>query len=70
MINGNAMELAGTQLVDKSQLVRLLDVFLLGPFLIRYAGKWGKGVSRDFLLVSGIFTILYNGNNYLLNSEQ
>lgn len=62
------MYLAGMR-QDKSQLVRLIDVFLLGPFLVWYAAKWGKGISKDLLMVSGVLTSLYNGNNYLSNSE-
>ena len=50
----------------KSQTVRLVDVFVLGPFLI-WAGTQGRlsGWARLLLLVSGIATVLYNGRNYL-----
>lgn len=55
---------------DKSQYVRLLDVFVIGPVLI-YAGTF-KALPkylRVFLIVVGILTILYNANNYLKNKE-
>ena len=53
-------------LQGKSQAVRLLDVFVLGPGMI-YASKF-KGPPdwiRFALLVTGIATIIYNGRNYL-----
>jgi hypothetical protein len=46
----------------------LLDVFLIGPFLI-YVGM-NKQLSlptRVALVTLGVSTILYNGNNYLKN---
>ncbi len=49
----------------KSQPTRLWDVFLLGPFLM-WAGtqqrlpQW----ARTGLVVSGLFTIWYNAENY------
>lgn len=51
----------------KSQRVRLVDVFVLGPFMVWYAGRaadvpeWARGV----LAGAGIATVLYNGANYL-----
>ena len=52
---------------DKSQMVRLIDVFLLGPLMV-----WaGAELSSDYqnlgpvLAVSGIATVLYNGANYV-----
>jgi len=58
---------------EKSQITRLLDVFLLGPFIIWYAiyyeytSKNEKVPSyiKIILIVIGIATILYNGYNYL-----
>lgn len=50
------------------QDVRLLDVFVIGPFLI-YAGmqpQLSKPV-RIGLVIFGVATILYNGHNYLKN---
>jgi hypothetical protein len=54
----------------KSQFVRLIDVFVIGPLLI-YIGffvkehiKWAKYP----LIITGIATIVYNGKNYLVQS--
>lgn len=55
----------------KSQEVRLLDVFVLdvfvlGPFMVWYATqKTTPTWAKVFLGLSGIATIVYNGNNYL-----
>jgi hypothetical protein len=52
----------------KSQQVRLIDVFLLGPFMIwagatqRQLPPWAKAL----LVVSGAATVVYNARNYLL----
>jgi len=49
----------------KSQNVRLIDVFALGPFMVWAATqktlpKWAQVA----LVVSGILTITYNADNY------
>jgi hypothetical protein len=51
----------------KSQLIRLFDVTLLGPLMIR-AGVKGKmgNIERTFFIVSGVLTIYYNYKNYTL----
>lgn len=49
----------------KSQPVRLVDVFLLGPALIYIGLKQRKPAYRDLLIIAGGATILYNGFNYL-----
>jgi hypothetical protein len=46
------------------QAIRLIDVFLLGPVMIKVAGELA-GWKKDFLFISGIGTILLNGYNYL-----
>ena len=54
---------------SKSQPVRLVDVFLLGPFMVWF-GVIATGVSSIFkiiMIISGIATIIYNGWNYLVN---
>lgn len=55
---------------DKSQYIRLLDVFVLGPFMIWYALQ-SRGAMPDvavaIMFLSGILTIVYNGANYLGN---
>jgi len=56
----------------KKQNVRLLDVFVLGPFLIRSGSvnsTLPQGV-RSGLVLSGILTIIYNGVNYIENEKR
>ena len=50
----------------KTQLIRLIDVFALGPFLI-YAAMQPRLMRhhRTALTVIGIATVLYNMANYL-----
>jgi hypothetical protein len=56
--------------IKKSQMVRLWDVFGLGPAMI-YIGSTGKLKQWEKLLLigAGIGTIYYNGMNYLKNRE-
>jgi len=52
------------------QIVRLADVFLIGPFLI-FAGT-RKELPQNIrfgLIAVGIGTIAYNGYNYLKNAR-
>jgi uncharacterized membrane protein len=55
---------------QKSQLVRLVDVLLLGPLLIAWAlrGRMTRG-ERALLAGIGALTIVYNGANYLANAQ-
>lgn len=56
---------------SKSQRIRLVDVFLLGPFMIWF-GAIATGVSSIFkiiMIISGIATIIYNGYYYLINER-
>lgn len=56
---------------QKSQEVRLLDVFVLGPFMIGVAlVSRPAPLLRVLLGVVGVGTILYNLRNYQLNQEQ
>ena len=48
----------------KTQLVRILDVVFIGPFMIYAAGKL-KGKDKAILKGLGIATIIYNGINYI-----
>lgn len=53
---------------SKSQWVRLLDVFVLGPFMIYYAIVTAAEVGWEMaagLFFAGVLTILYNGMNYV-----
>ena len=58
--------------VTKTQNVRLIDVFLLGPTMI-WAGYKVQKVNNTlafFLAFSGLMTIVYNGDNYLRNQRK
>ena len=51
----------------KAQGVRLLDVFVVGPFML-WAAVEGRELgprARGFLGLLGLLTISYNGVNYL-----
>ena len=55
---------------DKSQAVRLADIFLFGPLMIMGAvnktpPKWMSAA----LIVIGVGTIVYNARNYLVNLD-
>jgi len=53
---------------DKSQLVRLVDVLLLGPFMIWFGIAKSPGkFPRSLMVTAGITTVLYNLQNYLSN---
>lgn len=50
---------------DKSQLVRLMDVFVFGPLMISAAVSQKSRYFSAALLLIGLGTIVYNGANYL-----
>ena len=53
--------------VVKTQQVRLMDVFFLGPFMV-YASTVISPRHQEIkfiLAASGVLTSLYNGKNYL-----
>jgi hypothetical protein len=51
----------------KTQTIRLLDVFAIGPLMMWAGYKLSKDykVAGPALLVTGLATIVYNGQNYL-----
>jgi hypothetical protein len=51
---------------EKTQAIRLIDIFAIGPALI-YAGFSRKfsPLFSDALTLTGILTIVYNGANYV-----
>lgn len=53
--------------LQKSQTMRLIDVFFVGPALIYYGMRSPDPLEK--LIVGGIgaATIIYNGRNYLQN---
>jgi hypothetical protein len=53
---------------SKTQYVRLLDIFIYGPYLTYLAFQTNyifNIIEKIFLLFLGITTITYNGKNYL-----
>jgi hypothetical protein len=52
--------------VVKTQRIRLMDVFALGPFMVYAASLIPEryGASRAALASGGVLTILYNWQNY------
>ena len=55
----------------KTQLIRLADITLIGPFMI-YSAMRPKLTNSEKLILTGlgIATILYNGINYLKNENK
>lgn len=52
------------------QQVRLIDVFVVAPFCFYVAFQ--KNISKPVkagLLLLGFSTLIYNGNNYLINKK-
>ena len=56
--------------LQKSQSVRLLDVYFIGPYLVGIALK-GKVSRIDKVVLGGLgaLTILYNLKNYVRNKN-
>ena len=61
-------------LLEKSQPVRLLDIFLVGPFLIWYGLRYDYSrkhketthpILKAVLLMIGFYTIVYNAYNFI-----
>lgn len=54
----------------KTQFIRLLDVFFIGPLMIwfaLYASIDPNSTPAILLIVTGIATIIYNGLNFIGN---
>lgn len=49
---------------DVFQAVRIIDVFVLGPVMIK-AGKKIGGTVGAFLSIAGVATIVFNGISFL-----
>jgi len=60
--------LKSIEMFSKSQLVRFMDVTVLGPLMLYYAYK-GKlsPLERGVLALIGAGTVIYNGRNFLKN---
>ena len=50
----------------KTQTVRLIDVFFLGPFMIWAGMQLKNDLAQIAMITSGLATMYYNGNNYLI----
>ncbi len=50
---------------QKTQEIRLVDVFLLGPFMVWQGSKIPDPLPRFIMMAAGTLTILFNGANYL-----
>ena len=55
--------------IEKSQTVRLLDVFAVGPLMILSA-QYAPKELRDIMVILGLGTIVYNGANWIANRSQ
>jgi len=54
----------------KSQTIRLIDVFLLGPLMVQSGMKQSKNLAGKAMIVFGIATIIYNWQNYQTERKQ
>ena len=64
-------QLTTVEELSKSQNIRLIDVFFIGPFMIYFANK-AKGISeleRTVMYILAGATILYNAKNYHKNKK-
>jgi hypothetical protein len=58
--------------MDNIQKIRLVDIFILAPFMV-YAGAVKSNLPvpvRVGLVVSGVATFVYSGNNYIENVKK
>jgi len=54
--------------VQKSQTIRLADVFLIAPYLFYVSSKSKlSSFDKNLLFGLGVATLVYNGFNYLEN---
>ena len=55
--------------IEKSQAVRLLDVFAVGPLMI-WSAQYAPKELREIMTILGAATIIYNGANWIANRSQ
>lgn len=49
----------------KAQVIRLVDVFVIGPMMLRAGADVSKSdLERLFWIATGIATVAYNAHNY------
>jgi hypothetical protein len=57
--------------VQKSQAVRLADVFLIAPYLLYVSSKRELSeLDRNLLFGLGVATLFYNAINYIQNKNK
>ena len=55
----------------KTQLIRFLDVFTVGPLMIYSATQEKKNpVVRTGLVLLGLVTIIYNAQNFIIRAKR
>ena len=57
----------------KTQTIRLVDVFLIGPLMMsagRRVAAQGGNVEGGLLMLLGFATIAYNGANYMTREQR
>lgn len=67
----NEIRTETVQEFQKSQTIRLIDVFVIAPICV-YAGLKGKTLPKFIqfsLIIIGVSTFYYNGKNYLKNKQ-
>lgn len=52
------------------QQVRLMDVFILAPFLFWASSKTDNKTAKYGLMVAGLLTFVYNGTNYIFEASK
>jgi len=55
---------------QKTQFIRLLDVFVFGPLMIKAGADSNSKYFATALTLIGLGTIVYNGANYLIAAQQ
>lgn len=52
------------------QYVRLMDIFILAPFLFYASSKTSDRTIKYGLMVAGLLTFVYNGSNYIFEMSK
>jgi hypothetical protein len=72
-IKENEIRLETIEEFQKSQLIRLVDVFVIAPICVyagvKYYNQMPKWLSLS-LIVIGASTAFYNGKNFLVNKNK
>jgi len=55
------------QEVQKSQTLRLWDIFVLAPVMVYASGQVREKWLQAFLVLAGIGIVVFDGRNYLAN---